>query len=73
MTQCKCSPSVLHLVKQGLVQGSILPLQLVDFLIELGFYMSTLDLQSLQGMDSALYGLGQQAGGGGQGHLGDGS
>lgn len=44
-----------HLVKQGLVQRRVLPLQVVDLLVELGFYVSTLHLELLQGIDSSLH------------------
>lgn len=49
----------VNLVKDGLVETSILSLQLMDFLIELGLYMSALDLQSLQSVHSPLHCFGQ--------------
>lgn len=45
----------INLVKDGLVETSIFSLQLMDFLIELGLYMSGLALQSLQSIYSPLH------------------
>lgn len=50
------------LVIERLVKCSILPLQLMNFLIELGLNMSTFHLQVLQSVHSPLHDLRQTAG-----------
>lgn len=44
-----------HLVKERLVQRRVLPLEAVDLLVELGFYVRTLHLELLQRVDSSFY------------------
>lgn len=52
--------SFAYLVKDGLVEASILPLELMDFFIELGLYVGALELEPLQGINSSLYDLRQE-------------
>ena len=48
-----------YLVEEGLVEGSVLPFQLVDLLIELCLYVGALHLEILQGVDAPLHHLGE--------------
>lgn len=50
-----------YLVKDGLVECGVLPLQLVDFLVELCLCVGTLELESLEGINPSLHILGQKA------------
>lgn len=56
-----CTKQFAYLIKEGLVQRSILPFQLMDFLVELCLYVGTLELESLKGINSSLHSLGQKA------------
>lgn len=47
-----------YFVKERLVEGGVLPLQFVDFFVELGFDLGTFDLQVLQGVNASLDNLG---------------
>ena len=48
-----------YLVEEGLVEGGVLPLQLVDLLVELGLYVGALHLEVLQGVYTPLHHLGE--------------
>ena len=48
-----------YLVEEGLVEGGVLPLQLVDLLVELGLYVGALHLEVLQGVYAPLHHLGK--------------
>lgn len=46
-----------YFVEEGLVEGCILSLQFMYFLIEFGFNVGTFDLQVLQCVYTSLYNL----------------
>lgn len=46
-----------YFVKEGLVEGCILSLQLMDLFVELGFNVGTFDLQVLEGVHTSLHNL----------------
>lgn len=46
-----------YFVEEGLVEGCVLSLQFMDFLVELGLNVGAFDLQVLEGVHASLYDL----------------
>lgn len=46
-----------YFVEEGLVEGCVLSLQFMNFLVELGLNVGAFDLQVLEGVYTSLYNL----------------